>query len=110
MARYVIGREYEPKEFDLWSREEGGGVFHTVELARSSQRESVKLLDAVDNATNPDEETDAICAYLDFRLRPVGGGSKKPSTIIRKKWRAEALSPGRLAELLAEVITSDRPF
>lgn len=108
MGKWSATRAYEPLEVDLWSAEDGA-VFQTAELTRSSFKAAQKLLEAIDAAKDADEGVAASCEYLDFRLRPLGGGQRKPSTLIRKRWENDQLSPSRVADLVAEVIEADRP-
>jgi hypothetical protein len=109
LTRFTMERPYEPLEVDLWSEEDGGSVYQTTELSRSAQKKAVGLLERIDESTTEDESVERACAYLDFRLRPLGGGTKKPSTILLKKWRADKVAPARVGDLVAEVLNSDRP-
>lgn len=104
MTTVAIARAYKSVEVDLW-----GSKFLTVDLARSSS-ELAKTITREVNAMRAnlgEEDWDEVVAKigegLDLRLEKSPGGKKKPSTLLKAKWKADEISLNRIFEFLSEI-------
>lgn len=92
-----LGLVPEPFQVDLW-----GTVFDAVPPTRSVLAKLDPLEDKLLEDPDPDGQVDAICAVLDVRLRPVEG-TKKPSTLVKAKWKADDVTLVQLYGLLQQI-------
>lgn len=96
-----IARAYNPVEVDLW-----GTKFETIDVPRSGAKKAQALEDEIDTIERGeemfDELVEKIAELMDIKLVPVEG-SKKPSTIVKKKWKSDDLSIGQLMSFFREV-------
>jgi len=104
----AIARAFKPVEADLW-----GSKFETVDHTRGTLKKATKINAEVERLKvllGEDEEGDIgdqlvekVGEGLDLRLQAIAGGKKKPSTILKAKWKAEDLSLRQLFGFIGEL-------
>jgi hypothetical protein len=87
MTRVAIEQDHTPVEVDLW-----GTVFEAKPLSRSLSGDWDEAMQRVWEAENDDDSVRLLGAALDIRLKPTGGGKKKPSAVLAEKWKADKLT------------------
>ncbi len=102
MKTIAISRAYSPVEVDLW-----GAKFETVDLSRSAEIKAEEIRSALALSSGIQAEIDKLAELMDVRLRPLGGVKKKPSTLIKAKWKANELTRRQLYSFLDEVGLAD---
>ena len=98
-----IVETYEPVEVDLW-----GTPFKTQPLTRSLDQKIDGFQDKIDQAEDADQIVAAVAELLDIRLVPLEG-TKKASTVIKDKWKKDALTTAQLLRFLGNLEEADRP-
>lgn len=109
MSAISIARAYNPVEIDLW-----GAKYETIDVPRSGLKKVTKLetevaglqsgaIDVPEDSDELDVLVEKIGELLDVKLVAVGGGKSKPSTHIKKKWRADELTLPQLLGFMDEV-------
>jgi hypothetical protein len=105
MTRISIENAYSPIEVDLW-----GSIFETVDQTKGNQKR-VAECQAKLAVLEEDQEDVAIELFgemFDLIFRPVDGGKRKPSTVIKAKWKADDLGLGQLSSFLQRVGAGQR--
>lgn len=100
-----IARAFVPVEVDLW-----GELFETVDVPRSGAKKAVQLqaeLNQLDEDAQ-DEAVELIAQIIDLKLTAADGKKTKPSTLIKRKWKADELSVRGLFAFLAEIGAAER--
>lgn len=97
------GTAYEAVEVDLW-----GSPYRTVAVTRSVSGKADAAHDKINAAEEPDAIVGAIAEMIDLRVRPVEG-TKKASTLIKEKWKADELTVDQLFGFLGAIEEADRP-
>jgi hypothetical protein len=106
MPSVSIHRAYSPVEVDLW-HENGGGLFETVDLPRSKLKcvneieAEIAEIEATPDAL--DELIEKLGEMFDLKLMPIDGRRKKPSTIIKAKWKTDDMTINQLRSFAATV-------
>lgn len=103
MAGVVLGTPYLPVEVDLW-----GQAFKTVPATRSVGKKVEGFQEQVEAATDSDQVVAAVGNILDVRIKPVEG-TRKASTVIKEKWKADELTLDQLLAFLGDLEEADRP-
>jgi len=99
-----IARAYKPVEIDLW-----GSKFLTVDLPRSKSEKAKEITREVNvmrenlGTEDWDEVVAKISEGLDLRLDKGPVVKKKPSTLLKAKWKADEISLNRIFEFLSEI-------
>lgn len=104
MAAVSIGQAYAAVEVDLW-----GAKYETVPQTRSVTQKADAIEGKIEGAESADDLVSAIADAIDLRVKPVEG-TKKASTLIKEKWKADELSLPALLGFLDGVRAADHPL
>jgi hypothetical protein len=94
---------YEPVEIDVF-----GADYRTVPQTRSITQKGDEIEAKLEAASTPDELVAAIGDAVDLRVKPIEG-TKKASTLIKERWKADEVTLDSLLRFLDDVRAADRP-
>lgn len=103
--RPSIEKAYKPIEVDLW-----GSIFETMDQTKATQKKIAECQARI-AALDDTDDKGAIKLFgeqFDYTFRPIGGGKKKASTLLKEKWEANDLGLSQIANFLSEVGAAQR--
>ena len=110
----TIGEAFGRVDVELWPEVDGEANFRTRPLVRSVLEklseldERAAVIDAESSSvSNLDAALDLLAERADILLEPVTGKGKA-STLIRKRWRANEVTPAQIGAFLDQ-LADQRP-
>lgn len=93
---------YRAIEVDLW-----GHLYETIDIPRSKARKADELMMKAQEQSEREDGDDAIVELigqmLDIKLRSADEKGTKPSTLIKRKWKADELTVRQLFGFLGQI-------
>lgn len=94
----ITSNPFEAIEVELWDV-----IYKTVRPTRSVELKVFELEAKADQATDLDEMVDILAQIFDAGLEPVNGSKTKPSTLIKKKWKADEVTVDDLQRVSRQI-------
>lgn len=98
-TRVSVESAFRGVEVELWD----GAVYETVDLSRDKGREALDALNRAEEAEKDDEAIEHWGEYFDLILSGIEDTRTKPSTLIKKHYKAGEFGPKRLVGLLGDI-------
>lgn len=102
-TRVSVEKAFRSIEVDLW-----GEVYETVDLTRSQEQQSDEAWAEIQAAEDSEKAVGAWGRLFDLLLSPIGESKKKPSTLLKQRYKADEFGSKRLTGLLGDIAAAEQ--